>query len=125
MFNTKMTVAPTDEKPPKTPHITQYVPMGDGKEEKMWKLIFLSGKQLLENKIENSAKGLHEDKYNKAEHLEQLNQMFPQTLKYQPEMLQRRIQSYMSSAKAKVDDDNKSGQVGSDDTNQSGPSRSS
>jgi len=95
----------------KVPHITHWSGVKiDGREVKLGQLIFMSGKKLLERKIENAAMGLAEDKYSHAEHMEEMNEMFNETLKYHPATLQKRIKSYMTAARASVAEENKTGQ---------------
>lgn len=102
---------PVRNNPSKVPHITHWSGVKiDGREVKLGQLIFMSGKKLLERKIENAAMGLAEQQYSHAEHLEEMNEMFNETLKYPPGTLQKRIKAYITAARASVAEENKTGQ---------------
>lgn len=94
----------------KVPAINQFVPFGNGKEEKMGSLIFKAGRDLLENKIHKSAQGIPQTAYSEAEHLEKLSEMYPITLKYNPITLKSRIKSYVAKARAHVKNEGRTGQ---------------
>ena len=93
--------------------------MDDGSEVKLFNLIYKSGEKLLETKIEKNAQGVAQDVYSDADHLHQLNIMFPETRRYLPDAMTRRIKSYMTQAKKYVEDQRKTGQGMLDDQNYS------
>lgn len=103
----------------KVPSLTHYIKMDDGSEVKLFHLIYKSGENLLEQKIENNAKGVEQEKYSGADHLHRLNLMFPETLRYHPDVMSKRIKSYITQAKKHVEEQQKTGQGMLDDQNYS------
>jgi len=101
----------------KVPFSTHYVPLGDGTMAKLGALIFEAGKNLLETIIDESARGVEQEKYSYAKHLEVLNIMFPSTLRYDPSTMKVRIKSYMTLAQNHVQKEKKTGQGQMDNQN--------
>jgi len=91
------------------PSIVQFVPLSGGKEKKLGVMISEAGREYLTKKMSNAAEDDNEG-YNKAEHLDMLNQMYPETLAYSPVTLSNRIKSYLTFARNAVKDSERTGQ---------------
>jgi len=83
------------------PSLTTYIPIGN-KMQKLGHLIFESGQVLLTRKIEAATNGQPEEKYSVSQHLEMLNDMFPETMGYNPIEMKKKIENFKELAKKKI-----------------------